>query len=215
MAIPAALVAISLAGCGSSDVRPGDLDYPQLNQNAFRTLEIHGIIESGTPVKFAAHWVSTRGKLWPVADGNCNYMFNRIEGVSSSYTAQIPIVPVIRDDHYSLELKTDAFVPGRCGWKFSGLLVYADGQVFDNRFSVDAAELLVAYNPSLPIWSGMMQSSGGSADISCKTATYATYEAPHSGVYLKCVDTTSKQKLRVTLPEDGSHAFELNIRRGS
>jgi len=208
-----AVLAAALGGCAGTNVKPGDLDYPQENERASNVLEVHGTIDPGLPIKFATYWISTKAKSWPVADGNCNYMFNRLEGVSSTYTAHIPLKPEIRDGSYSVELKTDAFLPGRCGWRFSGLLVYTDDQVFDSLFSIDAAELLVDFNPSLPRWAGMIQPTGERIDVLCETSKYLPSEAPHDGTYLKCIDAVSRRKLRVTLHGNNPPSIELNIHR--
>jgi len=206
-------ICTAVVGCGGMNVRPGDKDYPQSNPNASAVLKVHGVVESDLPVRFAAYWVTTKGTSWPVADGNCNYMFNRFEGVTDTYSLVTPVVPVKNDDHYALELNTDELLPGRCGWKFSGLLIYTDGQVFDNGFSVDAAEILVAYAPFLPRWSGMMQSMGNRMELSCKRLSYGASEAPHDGIYLKCVDKDSAKKIRVLMHEGSPRSFEVNIHR--
>ena len=55
-----------------------------------------------------------------------------------------PLTPTMHGNAYTVDVKTDAFLPGRCGWKFSGLQVYTNGQTLKDRGSVESAELLVA-----------------------------------------------------------------------
>jgi hypothetical protein len=201
---------VMLCGC-ASNVTPGDRDYPTANPNPSKVLEVHGRIEPSVPVRFFAYWIATRAKSYPVADGNCNYTFNWLEGVGDRYSVAVPVAITSKADSYVLSMNTDAFLPGRCGWKFSGLLVALDKQVFDNGFSVDEAELVVLYNPSLPNWAGMLKSTDSHLDVACTPRSYNSSQAPHDGVYMKCVDTASGKKIRALVSDKDSGAFELNI----
>lgn len=204
-----------LLGCAGENVKKGDADFPTANPQAKHFLQVHGTIDDGVPVRFASFWVATNSKRWPVADGNCNYMFNRLEGVSDGYSVHIPITPKMENQQYTFQVATDAFLPGRCGWQFSGVLIYTDGQVFDNAFSVDAAELLVAHNPSLPNWAGMKVTVEPHLDVTCGVNTYGISQAPHDGIFMQCQDAVSRKKVRAQLREDLATPinFELDIHR--
>jgi len=210
----ALIVSIILSGCAGNDIRLGDQDYPIINPEPKHVLKIHGTIDKSLDVKFASYWIVTNGKRWPVSDANCNNMPNYSEGISNQYFVLIPIVPITNKDHYEFKIATDGFVPGRCGWIFSGLLAYTDKQVFNNLFSVEAAELIVAYNPYLPWWPQQysLESIDNHLEVSCKVDSYSDFQSAHgSGPFLNCVDTKSGTRIRYLLHEGKTPSLELNI----
>lgn len=127
-----------------------------------------------------------------------------------------PLTPTMHGNAYTVDVKTDAFLPGRRGWKFSGLLVYTNGQTLKDRGSVESAERLVAAfdEKSLPNWAGMIHATGNRLDVSCETAT-DPIEHPNDKAYLECVDTVSKRVVRLTLRDSDLHSVELNIHRAT
>jgi hypothetical protein len=211
------IMSLILCGCAGQDLRPEDRDYPKANSEPKHILQVHGTIDTRLHVKFASYWIVTNGKKWPVSDGNCNYMPNYLKGVSNQYFVVIPVTPRIDSDYFEFEIATDGFLPGRCGWMFSGLLAYTDNQVFDNLFSVEAAELIIAYNPYLPWWPRQytMESIDNYLDVSCKEDTYSDFQSAHgSGPFLNCVDTVSGKRVRALLQEGTTTSFELHIHSG-
>jgi hypothetical protein len=207
-------ISILFCGCAGHNVRPGDRDYPSAISEPKHLLLVHGTINTNLHIRFASYWIVTNGKVWPVSDGNCNYMPSYFEGVSNEYSVLVPVSPRISDDHYEFEIATDAFQPGRCGWMFSGLLVYTDKQVLDNLFSVEAAELIVAYNPYLPWWPRQytLENIDNYLNVSCKEDTYTDFQSAHgSGTFLNCFDTKSGKRIRALLQEGKLTSFELNI----
>lgn len=211
------ILSILLVGCAGHNVRLGDRDYPRINPEPKHILQVHGTIDNRLQIKFASYWIVTNGKVWPVSDGNCNYMPSYFEGVSNEYSALIPISPKINNDQFEFEIATDGFLPGRCGWMFSGLLVYTGNQVFDNLFSVEAAELIVAYNPYLPWWPRQytLESIDNYLEVSCKEDTYTDFQSAHgSGTFLNCFDTKSGKRIRALLQEGKTNSFELHIHSG-
>ncbi len=210
----ALIMSLILCGCSGHNVRQGDRDYPASNPSPQYILKVYGTIDKRLHVKFASYWIVTNGKGWPVADGNCNYMPNYFEGLSNEYSVLIPVSPKIDSNNFAFEIAKDGFLPGRCGWMFSGLLVYTDNQVLDNLFSVEAAELLVAYNPYLTWWPRQyaLESFGNYLDVSCKEDTYTDFQSAHgSGTFLNCFDTKSGKRIRALLKGGKTTTFELNI----
>jgi hypothetical protein len=208
------IVSLVLCGCAGHNVRLGDRDYPEINPDPKHLLQVHGTIDSKLHINFATYWIVTNGKVWPVSDGNCNYIPSYFEGVSNEYFAVIPVHPDIQDDHFEFQIASDGFYPGRCGWMFSGLLVYTDNQVLDNLFSVEAAELIVAYNPYLPWWPRKytLESIDNHLDVSCKEDTYTDFQSGHgSGTFLNCFDTKSGKRIRALLQGGKINTFKLNI----
>jgi hypothetical protein len=210
----ALILSLILCGCAGNNMRQGDLDFPRINPEPKHVLKIHGTIDSKLHVKFASYWIVTNGKAWPVSDANCNNIPNYYEGISNQYFVLIPVEPKINKDHYEFEIATDGFLPGRCGWIFSGLLAYTDKQVFDNLFSVEAAELIVAYNSYLSWWPRQyaLESIGNHVEVSCKADTYSDFQSAHgSGPFLNCVDTKSGNRIRYLLHEGNTTSLELHI----
>jgi hypothetical protein len=206
------LIVIMCTGCFDHNVRHGDRDYPVVNNQHKQALSVHGTIDPILNVKFASYWIVTNNVRWPVADGNCNYTFNWLEGVSDRYSVRQPITPTMHDNNYEFEIATDEFLPGRCGWKFSGILVYTNHQAYDSMFPIDAAELIVAYNPNLPNWANLIKTNENHLDLSCKNDAYTDGQSGHgSGPYLKCVDSKSHTRIRALLQEGETKSFELNI----
>jgi len=209
------IMSLILYGCAINDLRLGDRDYPIINPDPKHVLKVHGTIDPMLHVKFASYWIVTNGKTWPVSDANCNNMPNYFEGVSNQYFVLKPVTPWIsKDHHYEFEIATDGFLPGRCGWIFSGLLAYTDKQVFDNLFSVEAAELIVAYNPYLAWWprQNSLESIDNHLDVTCKVDNYSDFQSAHgSGPFLNCVDTKSGSRIRYLLHEGNTTSLELHI----
>ena len=196
-----------MVACGGTDITKGDQKYPLANPQAKRTLQIRGLIDPSVTVRFSAYWDARNAK-----NSECGYLANWLEGVRNSYSVQIPIAPKIDDGHYELQVVTDEFLPGPCNWTFSGVLIHADGQVFDNMFSIDTSELIVANNPYLPRWRNMLLPTDRHLDVSCKVSKYTTADAPHEGTYMQCLDTRSGKKIRALLQENDSSPIELDIR---
>ena len=202
-----------ISACNGSNIKKGDTDFPELNSNANQVLNIYGLIDENIQIRFAIRWITTKGKSWPVADGNCNFYTNRFEGAAGGYSFETPITPQILNGRYELRIATDAYQPGRCGWEFSGLLVYVAGQQFDSLFSIDSAELLVEPNTILPNWSGMITSTKNSLNVSCTAINTTPPETGRAGVFMKCVDTNTGKKIRAKLQNNTSGDFEFNIQK--
>jgi len=206
-----------LAGCDGSDVKKGDPDYPQSNPRPTAILKFHGSIDPGVEVRFASYWIATNYQKWPVADGNCNYMNNKIEGVTSKYTLLSPITLNISKDSFNFSVFKDEYLPGRCGWTFSGILVFSSKQnIADFSFeekepAIDAAELFVTYDPSSTSWPKDQVTiwNNNFVEILCSNSLLPVSTSLLKNMILKCIDYRTRKKIIV--PINNENSFELKI----
>ncbi|PRC90571.1 hypothetical protein [Solimicrobium silvestre] len=212
------LLSTSLTACATGgNVEPGDADYPKINAYANSVLKIHGTNPDGVPIKFAIAWAATNIHGYPVADGTCNWKSNWFEGVTTGYYVSLPIDASTKGGEYEFKVNTDAFIPGRCGWKFFGIEVYSGNQIHQKGFAFDPAAILVSKNAHLPNWAGMIQKESTKVDISCRVHAYmdAVDLSPNmtitEGDYLDCLDTDTSKKIRIILPDTINPDIELNI----
>lgn len=213
------IMSLALAGCDGSDVKKGDPDYPRPNPTPSMALQFHGSIDHGAQVKFASYWIVTNDKMWPVADGTCNYMGNKLEGVTAKYTLVSPIKPRMDGDQFDFSIFKDEFLPGRCGWKFSGVLVISDKRnindiPFEEKNSaIESSEIFVDYNPSLTNWSKdqLTTSTGNITEISCPITGASSPKESWDKSFSRCLDSNTKNRIRVRLDKQDNRTFEIKI----
>ncbi|MHB8565398.1 MAG: hypothetical protein ACYDDA_16035 [Acidiferrobacteraceae bacterium] len=116
-----AVLVFSAALLGASpyykNVKPGDRDYPVPNPHPTHTFRIYGTMDPHLNIKFAINWRA--------ADQQCTYWVSVIEGADAPFHVT-QLVPTVRHgNHFDVTIPTDGVLPGRCKWRFSGILMYA------------------------------------------------------------------------------------------
>jgi hypothetical protein len=105
---------ILLTACGpSTNVQPGDRDYPGKNPDPKKFMLLHGTIDNSLDLKFTV--------TWHAANDGCRYYTSRIEGATNNYFASEPLSLERNGDNFSAKVYIDGVLPGRCGWVFGGI----------------------------------------------------------------------------------------------
>jgi hypothetical protein len=120
-----------LYGCGmgsyqTSEIKPGEADYPQENPNPVQTLAITANIPSDPKVRFIARY-----RVSPSAGGTMQSGQSCQREVGLAVTAPYVLhlqVPMARNgDSYAGAVTVDRYLPGRCKWQFVDLTLDVDG----------------------------------------------------------------------------------------
>lgn len=104
---------VVLLGCHNLNVKVGDKDYPKANPSPSHMFTFRGTIDSKLHIQFKTLWYAT--------NNDCYYMTSYVEGASNNYGASSPLNYILSDNHFEVSIATDGVLPGRCGWKFSGI----------------------------------------------------------------------------------------------
>jgi hypothetical protein len=139
--VAALVVSLTLfQGCrhlGTPEVAPGTSNYPQKNAGPIRQVSIRGTVAPTLKIALSAIY---QGKV--AADCYKTTVFSGeiFEGQTNPLQVTLPL-SVSRDgDKFSATIEVDRFVPGKCGWHFTGVLV----QVSNGKFSFGPAYIVQA-----------------------------------------------------------------------
>jgi hypothetical protein len=117
--LPASVgILLAVCSCGGSNVTPGDRDYPKRNPEPKRFLSLHGTIDSSLGIKF--------GIGWSAGNPDCRYALSVMEGAYAQFSAGENLDYKVENSAFSLLVPIDGVLPGRCGWKFSGMGITAE-----------------------------------------------------------------------------------------
>jgi len=120
-------VVLALFGCGApqmavthigGDLTPSDFKYPDKNPTPSQSFVINGVITGELDVKLTALYI-TNGSTF--CRTTSSFIAGSVEGATSPSLAELPL-PLMRDgNRFSAAVTVDAFLPGACGWQFSGV----------------------------------------------------------------------------------------------
>lgn len=144
-------VALLLTACKTAtteNVKTGDGDYPQTNPNPSRFMNLHGTIKGALDIRFKIGWTASSGA--------CQF-YNAETKKTLPYSVILPL-DIMRDgEEFSAQVAADGILPGRCGWKFSGISIWGGESSF--------GQILVHPDPP-PLQPG--QSPNNVANLLCK-----------------------------------------------
>jgi hypothetical protein len=142
-----------MAACNGTNVKPGDADYPRENPKPTQFLLLHGTIDPSLHLDFRIGWHADSPQ--------CQYVTSRVEGAYAWYTASSPLPVPLEGSRFSVRIPIDGVLPGRCRWRFGGVMF---GGVTGYRTA------LITTN-SYALLPG--QSPNGTADLNCKWVSIA------------------------------------------
>jgi hypothetical protein len=128
-AVAAALIAFGLCCCGgpapkSPQLTPGDPDYPVENPKSNDVIALTVIVPSTVSVSVNAAYRAT------LASGtSCDRVVGF--GATGRINLTLPISLIREGDTYRGSVAIDRFMPGNCGWQFSGVGFEASKEPFD------------------------------------------------------------------------------------
>ncbi len=107
--------ALFLTACDaySENVGPGDSDYPIKNSAPKKFLNIRGVVDPSLDLVFKTSWSAS--------NPDCKYYTSRIEGATNPYSITDPLPVDQNGESIVAKVAVDGMLPGRCGWKFSGI----------------------------------------------------------------------------------------------
>ena len=98
-------------------MEPGEIDYPKENPNPNRIVELS--ITNPDSVEYELRSVYEAPK-----STNCEYVVNVLEGATAGFGVSLPTTFVHGVDGIDrAQVVIDKYMPGRCGWKFSRLVL--------------------------------------------------------------------------------------------
>jgi hypothetical protein len=95
-----------------------DPDYPSENPSPARIVRVHGTISAPLTLSLTADYAATP-RVGCTATSS--WVAGAIEGATWPLTVRLPIDLAQHGNEYTAELAVDRFLPGRCGWHFSGV----------------------------------------------------------------------------------------------
>lgn len=107
------LIALAFILSGAQMVNPGDRNYPQVNRQPQRVLELRATIPSTLDIRFSV--------LYTATNSACTFLASSL----SDHQPQVASVPVElhRDGKRATgQVPLDGVLPGRCGWEFRALV---------------------------------------------------------------------------------------------
>jgi hypothetical protein len=113
-----------LGSCSASNVTPHNSDYPRLNPNPTRFIELHVTLPSTLKVRFNA--------LYFAGQPDCQFSVGI--GALEPYFARLPVQLHSSADMQSGTVAMDGYLPGRCQWYFRAIEYrMLDGTPEDDR----------------------------------------------------------------------------------
>jgi hypothetical protein len=119
-----ALLALAAAGCGApemigthigGDLAPGDFNYPARNPQPARTIVIAGQVAPKLELELVAHYLTDGSAM---CSSTSSFIAGAVEGARRPSAVSVPLQVSRQGDSYSATVTVDAFVPGRCDWRF-------------------------------------------------------------------------------------------------
>jgi hypothetical protein len=98
----------------TDNVRPGDSDYPVLNQNSKHFVRIAGDLPDTLRVRFLTYYVADKDAGTLQAGTYCGYKANYVAFPAFYLNDELKIVQ--KNSHYEGNIIVDKYLPGRCRW---------------------------------------------------------------------------------------------------
>jgi hypothetical protein len=98
----------------TNNVRPGESDYPVLNQNSKHFVRISGNLPDTVHVRFLTYYVADKGAGTLQAGTYCGYKANYAAFPAFDLNDELKIV--LKNGHYEGDIIVDKYLPGRCRW---------------------------------------------------------------------------------------------------
>lgn len=175
-----------LWGC-SSNVKPGDSDYPTPNPHPKHFFLFHGTTDPSLDVKFRI--------FWRAANRDCHYVGGLI-GVYNDYTVEQPLEVHREGSDFSAKIVTDGVLPGRCGWEFGGIYY-----IFETPDTSKSVVLNPSYLFSSPLKPN--QSPNGVTQFYCKKKVF--WSKQKEGILARRLHYKKPSKKKVSVLECGPH----------
>jgi hypothetical protein len=108
-----AAAAFTLLGCRMSNVGANDRDYPKVNPHPQRAVELRVSVPATLRVRFDANYST------PPYTGDCHFTVG--VGAEAPFAVSMPVELHGAGEQQSAIVTIDRYLPGRCGWYFTGI----------------------------------------------------------------------------------------------
>ena len=109
------LVAASCWRATAQGISPSSAEYPSLNTNSVRRIELTVTIPAALSFEVVRGWRAT------ASDDQCRRVSNVLSGPVFPLTLALPITLSGEGTTRHASVATDEFLSGRCNWKFRGI----------------------------------------------------------------------------------------------
>lgn len=137
-----------------------DEDYPKLNPKSQQSFAFKGTADPSLRVVFDTVWGST--------NRGCGVDYLEMDPFPGTHhrsnTVALPVKVLWDGNHFSGNVAWDGYLPGRCRWKFMGVIAVTQGETVNSKFGVAATNWLVVTN-SPPLEAG--QSPNENLTLQC------------------------------------------------
>ncbi len=113
------ILAYSKFDLRTSNIEPGEADYPVKNPNAEHTFRLSGTADPRLHFQMFLTWMPS--------NRSCRYATSILEGADSLYRVDEAVDPVRHGSEYEIVIQTDHMIRGRCDWHL--VQIFARGNV--------------------------------------------------------------------------------------